>query len=164
MRRLLLLPAALLIVVAVAACAGSTGPGWTYAPPTEPPAATPAPSGDASQAPGSEAPATGAPGSEAPSDGGAGTVVQLAAMGINWEQKELSAPADTAFTIHFNNKDTGIPHDVVIKDASGAEKFRGEIITGPTEKDYQVPALAAGVYQFICSIHPNMIGTLTVGG
>jgi plastocyanin len=40
--------------------------------------------------------------------------------------------------------------------------FRGQIVTGPVEVDYPVPALAAGTYQFICSIHPNMIGTLTV--
>ncbi|MEW6225730.1 MAG: cupredoxin domain-containing protein [Chloroflexota bacterium] len=159
MRRLLLPLAVLLIALAAAACAGSTGPGWTYAPPTEPPAATPVPSGDASQAPGSEAPA-----SETPSDGAGGTVIQLSALNVDWEQKALSAPADTAFTIHFNNKDASVPHDVVIKDAGGMEMFRGQLTTGPQEIDYQVPALAAGTYQFVCSVHPNMIGTLTVGG
>ena len=98
--------------------------------------------------------------SEAPS----GPVVELSALNIQWEQPTLSAPADTAFTIHFNNKDQGVPHDVVIKDAGGMEMFRGELVTGPKEVDYQVPALAAGTYQFICSVHPNMIGSLTVGG
>ena len=164
MRRLFLPLAVLLIALAAAACAGSAGPGWTYAPPTEPPAATPVPSGDASQAPGSEAPASEAPASEAPSDGAGGTVIQLSALNVDWEQKELSAPADTAFTIHFNNKDASVPHDVVIKDAGGMEMFRGQLTTGPQEIDYQVPALTAGTYQFICSVHPNMIGTLTVGG
>ncbi len=28
---------------------------------------------------------------------------------------------------------------------------------------YSVPALAAGSYVFICDIHPDMKGTLTVG-
>ena len=42
--------------------------------------------------------------------------------------------------------------------------FKGEIVTGPVAVDYQVPALAAGTYQFVCTVHPNMIGTLTVGG
>jgi plastocyanin len=27
---------------------------------------------------------------------------------------------------------------------------------------YDVPPLAAGTYGFICSVHPNMTGTLTV--
>jgi len=31
-------------------------------------------------------------------------------------------------------------------------------------KTYDVPALAAGTYQFVCTVHPNMIGTLKVGG
>jgi plastocyanin len=28
-------------------------------------------------------------------------------------------------------------------------------------QDYQVPALPPGTYQFVCSVHPNMTGTLT---
>ena len=42
--------------------------------------------------------------------------------------------------------------------------FKGEIVTGPVVVDYAVPALAAGTYPFVCTVHPNMIGTLTVGG
>jgi plastocyanin len=149
MRRLLLPLAALLIVLAAAACSGSTTPGWTYAPPTEAPPATPVPSAEPSDAPASEAPS--------------GDVVQLAALNIQWEQKELSAPADTAFVIHFNNKDAGVPHDVVIKDAGGAVLFQGARADGPVEVDYQVPPLPAGTYTFVCSFHPNMVGTITVG-
>jgi cytochrome c oxidase subunit II len=98
----------------------------------------------------------------APSGEGAGEVIQLSALNVQWEQRDLSAPADTPFTIHFNNKDQSVPHDVVIKDGAGAEKFRGDLVTGPREVDYQVPALAAGSYPFACSVHPNMTGTLTV--
>ena len=148
MRRLLLI-AALLIAVATAACAGSTEPGWTYAPPTEAPPATPVPSGEPSAPPATEAPS--------------GDVVQLSALNVQWEQKELTAPADTAFTIHFNNKDASVPHDVVIKDAGGQVMFQGARADGPVEVDYQVPALPAGTYTFVCSFHPNMVGTLTVG-
>lgn len=158
MRRPLLLVAALAIVLTAAACT-TASPGWTYAPPT--PSPTPGPSTDASIPP-SQAPASEAPSGEAPSGGAGGSVVQLSALNIQWEQTELSAPAGAPFTIHFNNKDAGIPHDVVIKDAGGMEMFRGQIVTGPVEVDYQIPALVAGTYQFICSIHPNMIGTLTV--
>jgi plastocyanin len=140
----------------LAACTSSSAPGWTYAPPTEPPASQPAASGDAS------AP----PPSEAPSDNGGvgGDTVELSAMMIQFEQTELSAPADAPFVIRFDNKDAGTPHNVEIKDASGQSVFKGEIFNGAAIKDYAVPALAAGTYQFVCTVHPNMIGTLTVGG
>jgi len=146
----------------LAACTSSSAPGWTYAPPTEAPASQPAPSGDASVAPSVEAPS-----SAAPSDNGGGQggdVVELSAMMIQYEQTELSAPADAPFVIRFDNKDAGTPHNVEIKDANGQSVFKGEIFNGAAVKDYAVPALAAGTYQFVCTVHPNMVGTLTVGG
>jgi plastocyanin len=72
----------------------------------------------------------------------------------------LEAPADKAFTIAFDNKDAGQPHNIEIKDASGAQVFNGKIITGPAVEVYDVPALPAGDYTFVCSVHPNMTGTL----
>ena len=45
---------------------------------------------------------------------------------------EVSAPADAPFTIHFNNKEA-VPHNVAINDASGGQKFNGELITGHWE-------------------------------
>jgi plastocyanin len=155
----LLLAASALVL---AACTSSTAPGWTYAPPT--PAPTPGPSVDASAAPSDAAPSGEAPSGEAPSDGGAGgEKVAISAINIQFEQTEVSAPADAPFVITFDNKEA-VPHNVEIKDASGMSLFKGEIVTGPVVVDYQVPALAAGTYQFICTVHPNMVGTLTVGG
>jgi plastocyanin len=161
----LLLAAAAL---AAAACTTSTAPGWTYAPPT--PSPTPGPSTDASAAPSdgasaapSDGGASGAP-SAAPSDGGgAGTVVNISALNIAFEQTEVSAPADTAFTIKFENKEA-VPHNVDIKDGTGMDMFKGELFTGPGSIDYAVPALKAGDYTFVCIVHPNMTGKLKVGG
>ena len=45
-------------------------------------------------------------------------------------------------------------------DASGASVFKGEIVSGK-KVTYQVPALAAGTYTFICEVHPDMKGTIT---
>ena len=56
-----------------------------------------------------------------------------------------------------------MPHNVVIKDGAGTAVFTGDIVTGPATKDYQVGPLAAGAYTFMCTVHPNMTGTLTVG-
>jgi plastocyanin len=151
----------------LSACTSSSAPGWTYAPPTAAPASQPAPSGDASAAPSSAAPSAAAPSGAAPSDngsGGGGDVVELSAMMIQYEQTDLKAPADKNFVLRFDNKDAGTPHNVEIKDANNQSVFKGEIFNGVAVKDYAVPALAAGTYQFVCSVHPNMVGTLTVGG
>lgn len=158
-------------ILAVAGCASST-PGWTYAPAPSP---TPVPSVDASASAGPSGPASAAPsgsaaapsasgapsGSAAPAGSAASTVVQVAALNIAFDPTELSVPADTAFQIEFANNDASIPHNVEIKDAVGASVFKGEIFNGVETKTYDVPALAAATYQFICSVHPNMVGTLT---
>jgi plastocyanin len=85
-------------------------------------------------------------------------------MNIAFEQTALQAPADTPFKIDFDNKDQGTPHNVAIHEGSptGPEVFRGEIFPGPAKKTYDVPALKAGAYGFVCTVHPNMTGTLTV--
>ncbi len=93
-----------------------------------------------------------------------GTVVKEIAKGIEFVNKDLSAPADTPFQIEFDNQDAGTPHNIEIKDASGGVVFKGEIFAGPAVKTYDIPALPAGTYPFVCTVHPNMIGTLTVGG
>jgi plastocyanin len=116
-----------------------------------------APGGAASTAPGGGAASAG-PG------GGSGPVIALVAQGIAFDQSEITAPADTPFTIAFDNQDAGIPHNVAIHEgsATGPAVFTGDIITGIAQKTNDVPALKAGTYAFVCSVHPNMVGTLTV--
>jgi plastocyanin len=63
--------------------------------------------------------------------------------------------------IHFFNNEPGVMHNVEVKDAGGQSLARGDIITGVAEALYNVPELAAGEYSFVCSVHPNMTGTLT---
>jgi plastocyanin len=103
----------------------------------------------------------GASGSAAPSGNPTAEVVEIAASGVAFSTDTLKAPADTAFTLHFDNQDAGIQHNVAINDANGAEVFKGEIFPGPGTRDYSVPALKAGSYKFMCTVHPNMTGTLT---
>jgi mono/diheme cytochrome c family protein/plastocyanin len=101
--------------------------------------------------------------SAAPTDGASpGPSVSIVALNIAFTTTEVTAPADTPFVIAFDNQDAGVQHNVAISDASGAEVFRGDIFPGVETRDYQVPALAAGEYPFICSVHPTtMTGTLT---
>lgn len=100
-------------------------------------------------------------GSAAPTPAPGAAVLDISALNIAFSTDTLTAPADSAFTIQFDNQDQGIQHNVEIKDASGTEVFKGEIFPGVDQRDYAVPALAAGAYPFICTVHPNMAGTLT---
>jgi heme/copper-type cytochrome/quinol oxidase subunit 2 len=100
-----------------------------------------------------------------PSGEPAGPPLQLSALNVTFEQTALSTPADQPFRIEFDNKDNGVPHNVAIhKDSPvGEEVFKGDIFSGPDKRAYDVPALPAGSYAFICSVHPTtMTGTLTI--
>lgn len=118
---------------------------------------------------------------EAPEDGGddgdddgAGTELTVTApagaSNSGFAETSLSAPADTPFTILFDNQDGGIPHNVQIfegNDTSSEPVWAPEgdaLITGPDTVTYEIPALPAGTYTYNCLSHPTtMVGTLTVG-
>jgi plastocyanin len=92
------------------------------------------------------------------------TYVISAVNPIEFEQSAFEAAAGVPFTIVFNNNNVGVPHNVAIhvETAKGEEVFKGEVFPGIGTRTYNVPALTAGTYAFICSVHPNMAGTLTM--
>ena len=112
----------------------------------------------------SGAPAPGASISLAPSASPVAADVTITAKNISYVQSSATAPAGRPFTIDFQNMDPGVPHDVTIHKGSptGTQVFDGAIFEGPASKIYNVPALAAGTYAYVCSVHPTMTGTLTV--
>jgi cytochrome c oxidase subunit 2 len=124
--------------------------------------ASPSPGASAAPSPA----ASGAPSpaaSAAPSPVASAAVLRLVAHNITFDTKELQAPANQPFTIDFDNQDPTVIHNVEIRDASGKTVFNGDLVTGPKEVTYSVPALSPGSYTFLCTVHPNvMFGTLTV--
>ena len=137
MKRLVLGLGLVALAVISAACSGGSG-GSTASPPASAPAAS--------------APAASAP---------AGDAIVVVAKDIKFSTASITAPADEAFKITLDNQDSA-PHNIAIKDAAGTVAFKGEIVTS-TQITYDVPALAAGPYEFWCEVHPDMKGTLTAG-
>ena len=88
--------------------------------------------------------------------------VTIVAEGITFTTADVTAPSGKQFTLAFENKDPSTPHNVDIKKADGSEAYKGAIFPGVATTVYQVPALAAGTYSFVCDVHANMTGTLTV--
>jgi len=148
---------AAIVAVMAAACVSTASPGWTFAP-SPPSSAAPSAAGSAA-ASGSPAVSASAASSAAPS-GATGSVINLKAQNLAFDPKALTAPAGAAFQIAFDNQDNATLHDVVIKDAGGKELFKGDLVTGVAQKTYNVPALQAGNYTFVCTVHPTMTGTL----
>jgi plastocyanin len=124
----------------------------------------------------SPAPQTSAPGTPAPSGApsasagpgasqqpGEAVTLKLTAAGIAYDTDTLEVPANTPFKIEFTNNDAGIPHNVAIHEGSptGPVVWTGDIFNGVETRTYDVPALPAGTYGFVCTVHPNMTGTLT---
>jgi len=95
-----------------------------------------------------------------------GTDLAIVASDNKFDRDCLAAPADQAFTIELDNQDSGIPHNVSLYDTANGDKelYKGELISGPGKIAYQVPAQAAGKYEFICDPHAEfMRGTFIVG-
>lgn len=87
------------------------------------------------------------------------TVIKLSAKNLQFSTTRLEVPAGKPFVIEFENQDT-VPHNVNILQA-GKSLFKGDIVSGPKTIRYNVQALAAGEYDFICDVHPTvMVGKL----
>jgi plastocyanin len=110
-------------------------------------------------------------------EGGGPQVVALAApkgaAATGFQPTSLSVAANEPLELDFTNQDPGIQHNVVIfaedpaKNPNAKPLFTGDLVTGPNEAKYAVPALPAGTLYFHCEVHPTtMVGTIdsAVGG
>jgi plastocyanin len=118
--------------------------------------------------PGASPGASGAPGGSGGPGGGGPTAppgaLTVVAKDIQFQQTTLEAPAGQPFTIFFRNEDPpGVPHDVDVRSADGGQVVKDQPTTdGGSVAVYDYDALEAGTYPYVCSVHANMTGTLTV--
>jgi plastocyanin len=99
-----------------------------------------------------------------------GTKLHLTAHLIKFNTDCLAAPADTAFTVIFDNQDGGVPHNIHIlsadpsTDPNAQSFFDGDLVLGPSTATLHVSAIPAGTYFFRCDVHPTaMFGTFVSG-
>jgi plastocyanin len=88
--------------------------------------------------------------------------VTLVAKDLAWDTACIQAPEGVPFTIEVDNQDSGVNHDLHLKDAPGGPATKLE--AGPVHQTLEVDGLDAGNYQFTCDVHPNMTGRLEVLG
>jgi len=92
-------------------------------------------------------------------------VVTICAEKVAFLLPSIELPAGEPRKLRFVNYDVGIPHNVAIHegtvDAVGKELFQGEIFNGADERTYTIVGLPAGEYVFVCTVHPNMVGSLS---
>jgi plastocyanin len=129
------------------------------------PPRTTAAGGTAGASPGASAAPGGNPGSAPPGSAGPAAPaadVTVKASASQFTTPDVTGPAGKPFSLAFDNEDPGTLHNVHIKKADGSTAYKGDFVTGVITKVYQVPALPAGAYPFLCDVHPSMTGTLTV--
>jgi plastocyanin len=153
----------MLIAVFVVLIAGAVALQTGLLPPGQADGGEPGPKG----APGASGPPSS--GGPAPSGGAPGTPtpnadVSISASAIAFGSSEFRAPAGTPFTIAFANEAPRTPHNIAIHEgsATGPEVWRGDVFEGIQTKVYDVPAIPAGTYTFICTVHPSMTGTAII--
>jgi plastocyanin len=88
----------------------------------------------------------------------------IAAQNLEFDTAVLRFQPETPSDLVFDNRDEGIQHNVSLytDDSLGEQLFAGELITGPDEITYQIPAEPEGEYYFQCDVHPTMAGQVIV--
>lgn len=90
---------------------------------------------------------------------GTGGAVTIVADDVAWDADCIEAVAGEALVITIDNRDDGVLHNLHLRDAPGEPTT--ELEKGPVTQTLEVD-LPAGDYEYICDIHPNMLGTLRV--
>ena len=93
-----------------------------------------------------------------------GNRLVISADNLEFDRSCLAAPPDQPFSIDFTN-DESLPHNVEIRreGQSSGRVFLGEIFSGKKTVTYEVPPVPPGTYDFLCTVHPQMKGTVRVG-
>ena len=141
------LPLAVVAMLVVAACTGTSKAGWTY--PPEPTAGTGA------------APASAAPASAAPASGDVLGTLEITSVDLGFEPKELAVDKAGRYEVKLVNNGQ-VPHDITFSDGT-----KSAVANGGETVSVAVDVPDSGL-TFICSIpghaDAGMKGAVTIAG
>ncbi len=84
----------------------------------------------------------------------------IVAQDIAFTPQRVALPAGVPLQVTFRNGDVGVPHGLRLEPMrSGVQApvlLETEIVNGPAEQAFSLPALEPGPYLFSCPVHPNM--------
>jgi len=90
-----------------------------------------------------------------------GASLTIQARDLTYAPDIATAPANTGLRLILDNKDAGVPHNIHVFQGD-TDLGQTRTVQGPGLAAVDLPPLAPGRYQFTCTIHPEMIGTLLV--
>jgi plastocyanin len=97
--------------------------------------------------------------------GGVGDEISITLVGENiaFDTAELVARVGQQVTITFENRDSGVPHNLWIDGPAGP--IATEIEVGAITQTLTFTIDESGTYQFLCQVHPGaMAGQLVIEG
>jgi plastocyanin len=89
----------------------------------------------------------------------AGATITIQARDLAFNPDIITAPAGVPLRLVLDNQDQGVSHDLRVFQGD-TELGRAPAVVGPGISSIELPALAPGRYQFACTLHPDMIGTI----
>jgi plastocyanin len=120
--------------------------------------------GPADQVGGGEA-SPAATGEPSPDDGDGGEAAALTigtdtGAALEFDPTAATAPAGSTVQLTFENRSTSVPHNLTFGEPIN-EATSTTVAAGASET-LEFPAPEPGDYQYVCTLHPGMEGTLTI--
>lgn len=104
---------------------------------------------------------SGTPGSPTPARSYGPDAVIVEAASLAFAPRVVQTAAGRSVQLVLRNRDSRVPHNLELRSA-GQVAFKGEMVTGPADIVYSIGPLGAGSYEFLCTVHPTMTGTIEV--
>jgi len=91
-------------------------------------------------------------------------VVQVSSVSVTagFDPNTVTVAANQPWTVEMTNRDPAVPHNFSIHNVNGADWIGQPNAEGGATANYNPPPLKPGDYEFFCSLHPNMKGTVHV--